>query len=233
MDVERKSLGAHVHLMEAMSSLYLVTGDPIVRERLVQLIVINSNAVVRKRVGACTDEHQQDWTPLRGDEHDRVCSGHDVKNVWLLIRACEAAGLPNWPLLDLYRTLFQSALNYGFDQEWGGFYESGPLNAPADRRQKVGWVQAEALLSALHMYRLAGDRLYLTCFTRTLDWVTSRQVDWRRGDWYSRVLESGNPAVGGASMALGGPYHQARAMIECLDLLPTPAEPEAGVDGAD
>jgi mannobiose 2-epimerase len=221
---ELKLFTTHLHLMEAMTNFEVLARDATVKARLLELIMINSSAVVHKRIGACTDRFERDWSPLRGGDQGLITYGHDVENVWLLIEACNEVGLPNGPLLDLYRTLFEYSLAYGFDREAGGFYESGPFNAPADRRDKVWWVQAEALLSALHMYRLTREKPYFTCFSRTLDWIASRQVDWKFGEWHARISESGEASGDKAGASWKGPYHNGRAMIHCLELLPPPPD---------
>jgi len=213
-----KLMNTHLHLMEAITSYYLLTRDPPAQERLVEMIFILSNAVVRKTVGACTDKHQPNWTPLHGPHYERISYGHDLENIWLLIEACNAAGVSNGPLLDLYRRIFHYALQYGFDQKKGGFYESGPYNALADSREKVWWVQAEALVSALQMYHLTHEKIYYNCFCKTLDWIVKHQVDWEQGDWYERVAKNGQPR-GDKAGAWKSPYHHGRAMIQCLELL--------------
>jgi len=213
-----KLMNTHLHLMEAMTTYYLATKEPVARERLMELIFVQSNSVVRKTVGACTDKHQLDWTPLYGAAYDRVSYGHDIENVWLLMEACDAALISNGPLLDLYRTLFDYSLRYGYDSENGGFYDSGPINSPADRRQKVWWTQAECLVSALDMYCMTRDTLYFDCFAKTLGWIMKHQVDWENGDWFPNISESGK-ASGAKAGAWKSPYHNARAVIKCLELL--------------
>ena len=169
-------------------------------------------------MGACTDRYLENWEPLRGVNDDRVSYGHDVENVWLLVRACKSAGINGYLLLDLYRTLFHYALDYGFDWSEGGFYESGPLGAPADRRDKIWWVQAEGLLSALQMHHLTDDELYLNCFSRTLQWIFNHQADWQHGDWHAKIDQDGKVS-GVKAGAWKAPYHNGRAMLSCLDLL--------------
>lgn len=215
---DTKLMNTHLHLMEAITTYYLATRDSVARERLVELIFVQSNSVVRKTIGACTDKYQLDWTPLHGPEFDRVSYGHDIENVWLLIEACDAAGISNGPLVDLYQTLFDYSLRYGYDSKSGGFYDSGPINNPADRRQKVWWVQAECMVSALDMYYLTRDALYFDCFARTLDWITKHQIDWENGDWFSSISEAGE-ASGSKAGAWKSPYHNGRAVIRCLELL--------------
>lgn len=215
---EHKLMNTHLHLMEPFTVYYQVQPDSLVRERLLELINIQSNAVVRKDLGLCTDRYEQNWTPLRGLWFDRVSYGHDIENVWLLIEANKAAGVAQGPFLDLYRTLFGNALKYGYDQEQGGFYDSGPFGGPADRRAKVWWVQAEGLVSALYLYQLSGEEEYWKTFIQTLDWVERAQVDWEHGDWHATITEDGQPERDKAG-PWKGPYHNGRALLECLRLL--------------
>jgi len=147
-----------------------------------------------------------------------VSFGHDVENVWLLMDACDAAKISNYLFQDLYRGLFGYSHKYGYDGVNGGFYDSGPFNQPADRRQKVWWVQSEALVSALRMYQLTGDPLYLDVFDKTLDFVEKQQIDWAGGEWHNMINESGKPA-GAKASTWKAAYHNGRAMIECLELL--------------
>ena len=213
-----KLMNTHLHLMEAMTTYYLATRETIARERLMELIFVQSNSVVRKNVGACTDKYKLDWTPLHGPEFDRVSYGHDIENVWLLMEACDAAGISNGLLVDLHRTLFDYSLKNGYDSENGGFYDSGPVGSPADRRQKVWWTQAECMVSALDMYCLTRETLYIDCFAKMLDWIMKHQVDWENGDWFGNVSESGQTS-GGKAGAWKSPYHNGRAAIKCLELL--------------
>jgi len=211
-----KQMNTHLHLMEPMTTYYEVTGDDLVRARLLELSTIESNAVVRKDLGACTDRYARDWTPLLEAPDRRVSYGHDIENVWLLVKANAAAGLPDGPLVDLYRTLFRYSMAHGWDAAEGGFYDSGPLGEDADRRGKTWWVQAEGLAAALHMYRLTGDEQYYDVFEKTLDWIMKKQADWEHGDWHDYV---GERAPGPRAGPWKSPYHNGRAVLECLELL--------------
>ncbi|MGE0101959.1 MAG: AGE family epimerase/isomerase [Blastocatellales bacterium] len=215
-----KLMNTHLHLLEAMTTFYRLTKLPVARERLIELITIESNTVVRKEIGACTDKYSQDWKPLLDGDFARVSYGHDLENIWLLADACDAAGLPQAPLLDLYRTLFAYSLKYGYDAAQGGFYDSGSFNQPADRRTKVWWVQSEALVGALYMYKLTGDTTYLDVFSKTFDFVQSRQTDWQNGEWFANVSPDGVTSGDKAQPWKSG-YHNGRAMIESIALLRT------------
>jgi mannose/cellobiose epimerase-like protein (N-acyl-D-glucosamine 2-epimerase family) len=221
---------SHLHLMEAMTTYYRLTGDAVARDRLFELSLINSNAVIRKPIGVTAAAHERDWAPLRGRWHDRVNYGDDLKNLWLLMEACRAAGLPSGPLLGLHRTVFRYLLSYGFDWNKGGFYSGGRFNARADRRDKVWWVQAEGLLAALRLYHLTRERVHFACFARTLDWIANHQVDWQHGEWHARVPEKGRP-FGDKADHWKASYHTGRAMLESLAWLPDPRHPDGDRPG--
>lgn len=211
-----KLANTHLHLVEAMTAYYAISHDPVARERLLELISIQSVAILRPHAAACTDKFAADWTPLPG--HDRVSYGHNVENACLLIEACEVAGVSTGPIRGVVEAIFDTSLRYGFDEKEGGFYDSGPLGAPADRLTKISWVQAEGLMAALQMYRLTGNEKYLACFRQTLGWIVEHQVDWEHGDWHQSVSPQGE-ITGDKAGSWGGPYHNGRAMIGCLELL--------------
>ena len=153
------------------------------------------------------------------DKHlDFTHYGHDLENVWLLMETANTIGISNAPLLDFYRTVFSYALQYGFDRKRGGFYHFGYQNAPAHLREKIWWVQAESLVSVLYMYHLTGEEIYRDCFCQILDWIVKYQIDWERGGWYKEVGGNGKPS-GYKAESWKGPYHNGRAILECLELL--------------
>jgi cellobiose epimerase len=213
-----KLMNTHLHLLEAMTTFYRASKLPTARERLIELINIQSNAVIRKSLGACTDKYDRDWKPRLEGEFARVSYGHDLENIWLLIDACDAAGISNYPFLDLYRTLFDYALKFGYDEKNGGFYDSGGFNQSADRLTKIWWVESEAIVSALYMYRLTRDARYLEVFEKTYDFIDKFQVDWENGEWHAQIQTDGRPQGDKAHPWKAG-YHNGRAMIECLIII--------------
>jgi cellobiose epimerase len=186
-----KRLNTHLHLLEALTAYYRASGRPVARERILELVPILTSAVVRKGPVACTDEHERDWTPRHDPRTRRVSYGHDLENVWLLMDAFDAAGISHAPLHELFRCLCTYALTYGFDRRQGGFYLDGPPGRRATRRQKVWWVQAEALITLLRMWRITGDPSFLGAFESTWHFVETRQIDWTHGEWHAVVAPDG------------------------------------------
>jgi len=213
-----KLMNTHLHLLEAVTTFYRASKTPLARARLLELINIESNAVVRKNLGACTDKYDRNWTVRLDNNYARVSYGHDIENIWLLIDACDAAGVANGPFLDLYKTLFEYSLKYGYDEANGGFYYTGPFNGPADDRSKSWWVQAETVVSALRMYEYTKDPKYLAVFEKTFDFINTKMVDWKNGEWYETISAQGQPQGSKGSVWKAG-YHNGRSMIECIEIL--------------
>jgi mannobiose 2-epimerase len=213
-----KLMNTHLHLMEAMTTFYRASRHPLARERLLELINIQSNAVVRKNVGACTDKYERNWTPRLDGRNAQVSYGHDIENVWLLMDACDAAGISNHPFGDLYETLFAYSLKYGYDSISGAVFYTGSFNQPATDRSISWWVQAEALVSALRMYRFTNDPKYRAVFEKAFEYIETNLVDWQAGEWHHMITPEGKVRGDKASPWKAG-YHNGRAMIECLEIL--------------
>lgn len=213
-----KLMNTHLHLMEALSAYYRVSKSPLAQRRLFELITIGSSAMIRKGPAAGTDKYERDWTPrLEGDD-GRVSYGHDLENIWLMADSAAAAGISPYPLVDLFKAMFAYSMKFGWDRERGGFFDTGLLGQPADRRNKIWWVQAECLVGALSLYRLTRDPQYFEVFEKTWDFIDRYQTDWTTGEWHNIVTPEG-VGRGDKGSQWKAAYHNGRAMIECLGLL--------------
>jgi mannose/cellobiose epimerase-like protein (N-acyl-D-glucosamine 2-epimerase family) len=136
----------------------------------------------------------------------------------MLMDACAALGISDRPLVPMFAALWDHALAHGFDHQRGGFYKEGGVRLPAHARSKLWWVQAEGLLSALRMHRRTGEARYLAAFDATLRWIVDEQADWEHGDWHREVSRYGLRRGDKAGPWQDG-FHQARALIQCLEIL--------------
>ena len=151
-----KSMNSHIHLLEALTELKKIDDRPIVKERLLELFLI-----VRDRIavepGALNLYLTRDWRAIPA--HDSF--GHDVETAYLLVEAARAIQKPEevektWQVA---RALVDHALDWGWDEDAGGFYDKGESFAGAAfDRKKVWWTAAEGLNALLLMHRKFGDR---------------------------------------------------------------------------
>jgi mannobiose 2-epimerase len=213
-----KTFNTHLHVLEALTELYRVWPDALVRRRLAELLVINTLTIRLPHYGCNVDRFTPDWRPIQTAQNLRASYGHDVEAAWLCLDAARTLGQPTNLLRAWAEDLVGYSLRYGFDRTHGGFYYTGPLGKPADETKKEWWVQAEALVSMLEMFKLTGAREYYDAFGRTLDFVEKHQVA-PRGSWWATRKADGSPAGTSRSSMWQGAYHNGRSMLLCATLL--------------
>ena len=98
-----------------------------------------------------------------------------------MIEAAEALGLPDDPSTwRVARLLVDHALDWGWDDEHGGFYDKGEsFGGQAFDRKKVWWTQAEGLNALLLMhekYKGSTDR-YGRAFLKQWAFIEKHMID--------------------------------------------------------
>ncbi|GAA0682816.1 AGE family epimerase/isomerase [Natronoarchaeum mannanilyticum] len=219
LDPTLKLMNTHLHLMEAFTTYYEAFDNERGRKRLHELLDILTNTVYRKKRGFCTDKYDPDWAPKLDDEEFQIVSyGHDLENVWLVMEAADALDHSQDLYREFFETLWDYSLEYGYDEEHGGFYFYGGFDEPASFRVKAWWVQAECMTSALRTYECTGDDRYLDVFADTWDFLDEYQIDREHGEWHSGVDENLEP-VGRKGAVYKAAYHNGRALLECIAAL--------------
>ncbi len=217
-----KTYNTHLHLLEAFTALYKVWPDNRLRERVAELVQINTTTV-QHAVSKCNvDAWWPDWRVVDEPRNLRASYGHDVECLWLTLDAVRALRWPEARFRGWARSLGDYCLQYGFDTEHGGFFYTGALGEPADDLRKEWWVQAEALVGMLELYRQTGDARYYAAFGRTLDFIERHQVAPApaRGWWATRNADGSGPAGGGTRSSMWqGAYHNGRALLLSAQLL--------------
>ena len=147
-------MNSHIHLLEALAEFYRVEKTPVVKQRLEETPGDRPRPDRRRARGANL-YLTRDWQAAPA--HDSF--GHDVETAYLLVEAAEALGMPDDPKTwQVARSLVDHALDWGWDDEHGGFYDKGDVFAgQAYDTTKVWWTQAEGLNALLLMHRKYGD----------------------------------------------------------------------------
>lgn len=100
-----KDQNSSIHLLESFSALYEVWPDPLVGQRLEELLVLIRDTITTDK-GYLTLHLQRDWTPvsLRDSTEayrkqnfylDHVSFGHDVETAFLMLEASHILGKKN------------------------------------------------------------------------------------------------------------------------------------------
>lgn len=223
--IGHKTYNTHLHLLEAFAELYRAWPDDLVRQRLQELITINASTVHFPTVNSNVDAFSRSWEIIRTPRNLRASYGHDAECIWLVLDAVRTIGLAPSLLDNWARGLAETACEFGYDREHGGFYSGGPLGEPADDLKKIWWVQAEALLGMLEMYRRTGELKYYQIFLQTLDFCENHHVAKDGGWWATRAPDGAATPDQTRIGPWQGAYHAARALIYAANWLEDLAAP--------
>jgi cellobiose epimerase len=237
-----KDQNSSIHLLEAFTELYRIWPDPVVRDRLRELLELIRDRIVVEP-GTLTLFSFADWTPVsyrdsteavrRADRyyHDHVSFGHDVETAYLMLEAAEALGLGrDARTLRVAKQMLDHSLRTGWDGSVGGFYEAGyyhrgqPALTVVDDT-KNWWAQAEGLNTLL----IFGDLFpndpmgYHQRFLTQWRYITGYLIDHEHGGWYAGGIDR-QPEM---RRALKGQiwkaaYHDGRALMNVARRLEQP-----------
>ncbi len=226
-----KTTNTHLHLLEGVTPYHRLAPSPRSRERLLELIEIQTKTVMRQGSASSYDSFERDWRPSDIDRNLLVSYGHDLENIHLVIDACAAADVPCLPFYKIFQKVLQQTFDNGFDWRDGGFYLYGKAGKPAHRREKIWWVQAEALLGLLYAHDHFRQPRALEIFLRTWGFVDRKLIDHGNGEWFDRLNPDGS-VVRRKGNEWKTAYHNGRAMLRCIEILrvsgaatPAPATP--------
>lgn len=206
-----KTMNSSIHLLEALTSLYQVWPDPLVRARLQELFDLLCDKVVADP-GFLVQYFSADWKPRPGDDS----YGHDVETAYLLVEAAAALGhsgdVRAWTAA---RKLVDHALAAGWDQARGGLYNSGAVAGGRYAPVREWWVEAEMLNALLLLHEHFGreNPQYWRAFTAQWHWICQHGLDPVHGGWWPHVNNDGSPVHGPKSDAWTECYHQGRALL--------------------
>ena len=214
-----KTMNSHIHMLEALAELSRVDSRPVVKERLQEVFQIVRDKIAVEP-GALNLYLTRDWRAIPG--HDSF--GHDIETAYLLVEAADALGMPDdertWKVA---RSLVDHALDWGWDDEHGGFYDKGESFAGAAfDTTKVWWTEAEGLNALLVMHKKYGKHTnrYALAFRKQWDFIRLHMLDPAHGGWFSETKRDGTLIGDGAKAnPWKANYHTSRALMNVATLL--------------
>jgi mannose/cellobiose epimerase-like protein (N-acyl-D-glucosamine 2-epimerase family) len=232
---DRKTLDAHMHLMEAFTTLYEASGKEVHRRKLMEIIQLLISKIMHPVYGTGIPQFWADWSVapqikfdiiwgwdrfsedgLKSSAEDNTSYGHNVEFAWLLMHALDIAGIP----YDDYHTQllksFDHAIAHGIDWEYGGVYVEGSHAGEVYDREKEFWQQAEVLIGMLDAYRIYGDEKYLKAYEATHRFVFDKMIHHEVGEWLPLLTRQGEPIWKHMSHSWKVNYHSVRAMVQSI-----------------
>jgi cellobiose epimerase len=232
-----KDYNSSIHLLEAFAELYSVWPDPLVRERLNEMLHIIRDTITTPK-GYLGLYFERDWKPVcfrdstravlnKNIQFDHVSFGHDIETGYLLLEASKRLGLVNDSLTNrIAKKLVDHTLANGFDVDYSGIVDMGyyyDLQKPVAilRKNKAWWCQAEGLNALLLFSQLyPEEKQYRQAFYKLWEYVKQYIIDNQNGGWYNAGIDI-EPEQKFAQKAheWKSCYHDGRAMMNCVDML--------------
>ena len=237
-DLGYKDQNSSIHLLEAFTELYQVWKDPLLKERLEEMLLLVRDTITHEK-GYLVLFFQPDWTPVSFQQEDRetvlkhtgldhVSYGHDVETAFLMLESAHALGWgDDETTLKQGKKMIDHALKFGWDNDLGGFYDEGyyfkgDLEPEVIKDSKNWWAQAEGMNALLVMstYFPEDPNDYFGKFRQHWHYIQDYLIDHEHGDWYSGGLDK-QPQLKTADKGhiWKANYHQFRAMNHSIGVL--------------
>jgi mannobiose 2-epimerase len=235
---DRKGLDTHMHLMEAFTVLYAVSGQAIHRRKLHDVLDVIVQHMIDPETGCGRNQFSLDFTPIpaiaihrtwnaerEGDAPaiptDTTSYGHNIELAWLINRALHIAEFDVAPYHDTVYRLVDHSYQNGVDWEHGGVYRDGVASAGPLILEKEFWQNAEALVGFLDAYQTFGEARFLDAFACVWEFVATYMINPEIGEFRTLLTREGQPL----DAKIGNPwkvaYHSGRALLECANRLRT------------
>lgn len=210
---ERRSMNAHLHLLEAYTSLFRAWPDERLRDRLAELLTLFLDRIIAPDARQVNCFFGADWRPRSRQRS----FGHDIEASWLLLESARELG--DERLLERARrasvALASSVLAHGFDPAHGGVFNES-VDGVLDT-DKEWWPQAEAIVGFLNAYQETGRVAFRDAAISTWRFADRHMLDRRHGDWFRRTARDGEVRLGHEKIGPWKcPYHTARACLEAM-----------------
>lgn len=208
-----KTMNTLLHVFEAYTELYRVSGEQKVRERLTWMLGIFAEKVYNPA------KHRQEvfFDAQYRTILDLHSYGHDIETAWLMDKGLDVLNDTEWRkrmsaiIADLVAEVYRTAFN---GESFANECEKGVVNT-----HRIWWVQAEALVGFLNAWqRIPEHEEYLNAALSQWEFIKKYVIDSRDGsEWFWEVNEDGSPIPGRPIVEPWKcPYHNGRMCIEVI-----------------
>lgn len=207
-----KTMNTLLHVFEAYTELYRVTGEKRVAERMRFMLDIMADKIYNPAIGRQEVFFDAKWHSLI----DLYSYGHDIETAWLVDRGLEILGDDAYTkkLSPIIREITENIYNRAYiDHSLVNEAENGVVDT-----RRVWWVQAEAVVGFLNGYQKSpGQKKYLAAAEDIWNYIKNFFVDKRNGsEWFSELDKDKNPVKKPIVEPWKCPYHNGRMCFEVI-----------------
>lgn len=208
-----RTMNTLLHVFEAYTELYRVTGDARVAAPLKNILLLFADKVYSPKLHRQEVFFDADWNSLI----DLYSYGHDIETAWLIDRGCEVLGDSEITekLLAITKDLAANVYRTAYHKHslWNEC-EKG-----VEDKTRVWWVQAEAMVGFFNAWEKAPEHTeYLRAVKEIWAYIKEYLVDPRDGaEWFWDLNDEGKPVSRKPIVEPWKcPYHNGRMCFEMM-----------------
>lgn len=206
-----KTMNTLLHVFEAYTELYRVTGEACVADRLRYMLDLMADRIYNRKLGRQEVFFDRTWNTLI----DLYSYGHDIETAWLVDRGLEILGDEAYTrkLAPITRTITENIYHRAYiEHSLVNEAEHGVVDTT-----RVWWVQAEAVVGFLNGYQKQEKEEYLKAAEDIWGYIRDYMVDKRPGsEWFSGLDKDRNPLEKPIVEPWKCPYHNGRMCFEVI-----------------
>lgn len=209
-----KTMNTHLHVLEAYTTLYEISGKAEVGEALENLVQLFLEKFLNKDYNfeLFFDE---EWNLTS----DVVSFGHDIESLWLIIEGARAVG--NEDLIkkteEVAKPIADQFLKKGYIKGKGVLNEQSRTTGHIDT-DRHWWPQAEALVGLFYANELSPSQDYEDAILDIWKFTKEHIIDAENGEWFFRINEKFEPYKEEEKLGMWKcPYHNSRACVVLLN----------------
>ena len=211
---EAKTQNTHLHVLEAYTTLLHASKSESVRDSLKNLIELFLDRFIDPETGHIYLFFDEDWNL----KSDIISYGHDIEASWLLWAAAEAVGDPalSARVRETGLLIAETTLKEAVDPDGAVINEAYYNNSRVDR-DRIWWVQAEAVVGFWNAYQLSGQEKFRDAALACWAFIRDHMIDQARGEWFWKVSPAGIPSMEEDKAGFWKcPYHNGRMCLEMM-----------------
>jgi mannobiose 2-epimerase len=204
-----KTMNTVIHLIEAYTDLYRLTGEKKVAAVLKKLLTGTHEKMydgAQRRLNVFFDKHFNSLADMQS-------FGHDIEAAWLIDKALDVLNDASFEkLYGMTGSLCASVLDRAFD---GNALCNEMFEGVIDD-SRIWWVQAEAIVGFTNAYRRTRNNVFLSAAQTIWKYIKEHIIDDDR-EWFWQVDKYGRPLAEKPKASLWKcPYHNGRLCLEMV-----------------
>lgn len=208
-----KTMNTLLHVFEAYTELYRVSGDAGVKKRLEWILDTLADKIYNPGLHRQEVFFDREMNSLL----DLHSYGHDIETAWLIRRGTDVLGEKAYEdkMLPIILDLTSQVYKVAFDgHSFANECEKGVVD-----QNRIWWVQAEAVVGFLNAYALAPEHTeYREAAKAEWEFIRNYVVDKRDGSEWFWIVDREGKAVSGKPIVEPWkcPYHNGRMCLEVI-----------------